>query len=557
MVITTQGPASTGDPSPLPMARILHPPSPHPASPRGCGRGEPPGSLLPKQRADPQQPGGAALPGASAFLAPCRASWPRPGRAGRSGKAPRARASSRGPRASTRTLTSRQQWLMSRRWTLTLVLIFTRHFTMAARAAAGLARGTGRPRGLRWGSRTAARPPAQLTQAGLVPLAPGSGLFWAPAFPRDRAEVRAKKSSCRQGKSRRGRGGARSLCQLGSFIVGGYLMLLLLLNGTRGRRGERVLTFTGAPAVTLSGGLPGRLPTQKSAPTSALGPLDGKKPLSCSEGPVPLGGQRFCTLSLPAAWAAGPVRLCRGSAGAAARPGAGHGGTVHPPHSLPSPLPQLLPSLPNLCAAPRGPNAHQQHPPQTLLSVTPASPAVRHCCPQRVPQPPPELPALSPAPRGTSRAGPSVFPSATPPSQLHPPCTARPRGCPARGWVPASPPQAGTAVQPGAPWALATGRPGAAPRWVTSSFADQLVPAQGQTPSLRLSVTLCGAGTPPGAGVPLRAGLLCFQPTLGRAERETPARGCRSDFTAGLAHPLPGSELPGQPGAFCCIASLI
>lgn len=85
---------------------------------------------------------------------------------------PRARESRRGPRASTRTRTARQQWLMSHRCTLTLVLIFTRHFTMVAQghSSAGMA-----------------------LQVALLP-ALGSALFWAPAFPRDRAEVGVRKS---------------------------------------------------------------------------------------------------------------------------------------------------------------------------------------------------------------------------------------------------------------------------------------------------------------------------------------------------------------------------
>lgn len=189
-----------------------------------------------------------------------------------------------------------------------------------------------------------------------------------------------------------------------------------------------MLTFTRAAEVTLSAGLlqlPGMLPPQKSAQTSALGFLDGKKSLSCSEGPVPLGRQCFCTLSLPVAQAAGSMQLCQGRGW----PCSLVGSRARPQHALPplallSAFPRPPPRFPNLCALSHGPNARQQHPPHTLLSITPASPGVRHCRHQRVPQPllvaQSQPPALSPAPRGSSRAGPSILSSANPPSQVHP-----------------------------------------------------------------------------------------------------------------------------------------
>ncbi|TNN52331.1 hypothetical protein EYF80_037485 [Liparis tanakae] len=51
--------------------------------------------------------------------------------AGQSGRNPSALPKSRGPRDSTRTFTSRKQWLTMRSWTFTVVLIRIRHFTMA------------------------------------------------------------------------------------------------------------------------------------------------------------------------------------------------------------------------------------------------------------------------------------------------------------------------------------------------------------------------------------------------------------------------------------------
>lgn len=415
MVIMTESPASMGDPSPLPMACILHPAFPHPTSPHPPGAAvtaSPQGSLgplLPKKSPDPMQPGSAELPGVGASPGLCRALRLRPGRAGRSGKAPRARTSSRGPRASTRTLTSRQQWLTSRRWTLTLVLIFIRHFTMAARAAAGLACGSGCPQGLRGGVGTAARPPAPLTQAALEPLALGSGLFWAPSFPWDQAEVRVKKSSCW------GRGGAGKPCQLRVIYCG---RLFNALATSQQHAGERVLTFNclqGCRSCQAHSCPQNQHRYQPWDRSMEINTFPALRDLSIWAGsisaPCPCcsPGSRISAAVLGQGLAPQPIQEQGTTAGCT---------PSLSPRSLPSPVPRPPSSFTWPCHTPAVPTTH------TLLSITPASLGIRHCCHQRAPQLPPaaqpQPPALSPAPRGHSRAGPNVLPSANSPSQVHP-----------------------------------------------------------------------------------------------------------------------------------------
>lgn len=117
VVPTTQGRTGKAD-----LVQHSHIPRPPGAAVRGTPR-DPQENRCPRA---PTRPDSVALPSMRARGA-SRLSL---GSTGTSGRAPSARASSRGPSTSTRTRTSRQQWLMSRRWTLTLVLIFIRHFTM-------------------------------------------------------------------------------------------------------------------------------------------------------------------------------------------------------------------------------------------------------------------------------------------------------------------------------------------------------------------------------------------------------------------------------------------
>lgn len=267
-----------------------------------------------------------------------------------------------------------------------------------------------------------------------------------------------------------------------------------------------MLTLTRAPEVTLSAGLPqlpGRLPTRKSAQTSALGSLKGKKSLSCSERPVPLGRRGFQTHT-----PGSRTRLAVQGRGWCRSPlGAGHHRRVRPPpRSRPSPVPHPPPSFPNFCSSPHGPRTRQQHPPRTPLSITPASPGGRHCCHRWVPQPEPvaqpQPPALSPAPRGSSRAGSSILPSDNPPSQVHPTLAA----APAAGWH--SDPADWQAIGGGHRLA----RSG-------SQVADESFcrPACTRSDPAALSNTLLAGSPRP----PRQAGLLCFHTvaTFGRAER--------------------------------------
>lgn len=392
------------------------------------------------------QPGSAALPGVGASPGLCRALRLRPGRAGRSGKAPRARTSSRGPRASTRTLTSRQQWLTSRRWTLTLVLIFIRHFTMVARAAAGLACGSGCPQGLRGGVGTAAHPPAPLTQAALEPLAPGSGLFWAPTFPWDRAEVRVKKSSCW------GRGGAGKLCQLRVIYCG---RLFNALATSQQHAGERVLTFNclqGCRSCQAHSCPQNQHRHQPWDPSMEINNFPALRDLSIWAGsisaPCPCcsPGSRISAAVLGQGLAPQPIQEQGTTAGCT---------PSLTPRSLPSPFPHPPSSFPNSVhlhmALPHTSSTHYTRcspSPQRHWESDAAVTSGHHSChqqhshsPQHCPQPRGAAPGLVPA----------FCPLPTVLSQVHPTPHGPDPGCsPALGQgVPASPPQAGTELQPG------------------------------------------------------------------------------------------------------------
>lgn len=202
VVIRSQGPASTGGPSLHPMARV-----PHPTSRRGCSQvpvgtpGDTPAEEEPRPRAARRRSvtWRWRIPGAVRSV-PTEAGESREERQSPQspGQQPRPQGQHPDPHLPAAVVDEPQ---------VDADFGFNLYQALhhGGRGSGRLSHSTGR----RGDVGTAARPPARLTQVGLVLLAPGSGLFWAPTFLWDRAEVRAKKSSCRQGTSCRGEGWCR------------------------------------------------------------------------------------------------------------------------------------------------------------------------------------------------------------------------------------------------------------------------------------------------------------------------------------------------------------